>query len=82
MVTILRKEGWILNPNDKVVNGVLKMVERNNGECPCHNTGTDKHCPCSDYRENDICHCGLYLKVSKAPQVSDYMSDTEDLKGD
>lgn len=44
MVTILRKEGWVLNLDDKVVNGVLKMVERNNGECPCHNTGADKHC--------------------------------------
>lgn len=39
MITILRKEGWVLNPNDKVVNGILKMVERNNGECPCHNEG-------------------------------------------
>lgn len=29
---------------------------------PCHNTGEDKKCPCSDYREKDICHCSLYLK--------------------
>ena len=64
MITILRKEGWGLNPNDKVVNRVLKMVERANGECPCHNTGIDKHCPCSDYRENDVCHCGLYVKLA------------------
>lgn len=63
MIQIYRKEGWVLNPNDKVVNGIFKMVERNNGECPCHNDSEDKHCPCSDYRENDICHCGLYLKV-------------------
>ena len=64
MVTILRKEGWGLNPNDKVVNGVLKMVEKNNGVCPCHNTGVDKNCPCSDYRETDVCHCGLYVKLT------------------
>lgn len=64
MVIILRKEGWGLNPNDKVVNGVLKMVEKNNGVCPCHNTGVDKNCPCSDYRENDVCHCGLYVKLT------------------
>ena len=56
------------------------MVEKNNGECPCHNTGTDKHCPCSDYRENDICHCGLYLKASKV-LVSDYMSNAGSLEG-
>lgn len=63
MIQILRKEGWQLNPNDKVVNGILRAVERNNGECPCHNDSIDKHCPCSSYRDNDCCHCGLYLKV-------------------
>lgn len=62
MIQILRKEGWMLNPNDKVVNAILKRVELNGGECPCHNTGIDKHCPCSDYRENDECHCNLYIK--------------------
>ena len=62
MIKILRKEGWILNPVDKVVNAILKRCEINNGECPCHNTGEDKHCPCSDYRINDICHCNLYIK--------------------
>lgn len=63
MIKVLRKEGWILNPNDKVVNGILKMIEKNNGECPCDNHSEDKHCPCSDYRENNVCHCGLYLKI-------------------
>ena len=63
MTQIFRKEGWMLNPSDKVVNAILKGVERNNGECPCHNDGHDKHCPCSDYREKDICHCHLYLKI-------------------
>lgn len=63
MIQILRKEGWILNPNDKVVNAILKRCEINDGECPCHNEGEDKHCPCSDYREKDECHCGLYLKI-------------------
>lgn len=63
MVQILRKKGWVLNPNDKIVNSILKRYEMNEGECPCHNTGEDKKCPCSDYRENDKCHCGLYLKL-------------------
>jgi ferredoxin-thioredoxin reductase catalytic subunit len=53
----------VLNPNDKVVNAILRRCEANNGECPCHNTGEDKKCPCSDYRENNTCHCGLYLKM-------------------
>ena len=62
MIQILRKEGWVLNPDDKVVNAILRRCEANNGECPYHNTGEDKKCPCSDYREKDICHCSLYLK--------------------
>lgn len=65
MVQILRKEGWALNSNDKKVNSILKLMERNNGECPCANNSKDKHCPCSDYREHDKCHCGLYLRINK-----------------
>jgi len=52
----------MLNPSDKIVNGILKMVENNNGICPCQNDSEDPHCPCSDYRDNDICHCTLYVK--------------------
>lgn len=62
MFQILRKEGWQLNPDDKIINGVLKGLQRNHWECPCQNNSWDKKCPCSDYRENDICHCTLYIK--------------------
>lgn len=62
MITILRKEGWILNPKDKTVNSIIKMIENNDGNCPCHNTSEDPKCPCTDYRINDVCHCGLYQK--------------------
>ena len=62
MVKLYRKEGFDLNPNDKIVNSIFKRVENNNGECPCHNNSIEKKCPCSDYRDNDICHCGLYIK--------------------
>lgn len=62
MIKIFRKEGWQLNPNDKTVNGILKMLENNAGMCPCYNESYDSECPCSDYREKDICHCGLYVK--------------------
>ena len=30
MVHIYRKEGWVLNPNDKIVNAILKRCEINN----------------------------------------------------
>jgi len=26
MIQILRKEGWILNPNDKIVNGIQELI--------------------------------------------------------
>ena len=63
---IYRKLGWVLNPNDKVVNSIIKRIEKNNGECPCVNPGEtheDRLCPCKTYRENDKCCCGLYLKL-------------------
>ena len=72
MIQILRKEGWILNPNDKVVNSILKRCELNNGECPCQNPGLtreDRLCPCKEYRENDICHCTLYIKTNASSNI-------------
>lgn len=65
MIEILRKDGWELNPNDKIVNAILRRCEVNNGECPCVNSGEtheDRLCPCKEYRENDVCHCSLYVK--------------------
>ena len=65
MISILRKKGWILNPNDKIVNAIMKRCELNNFECPCHNPGEtheDRLCSCKEYRENDVCHCNLYVK--------------------
>lgn len=67
MVTNFIKEGWKLNPNSKVVNAILKQIDANDGECPCVNPGKtreDRMCPCKEYRENDICHCGLYVKIN------------------
>ena len=56
------KNGWIINPNEKIVNGIIKGINRNNGECPCSNDSDDKHCPCSNYRLKDKCCCKLYIK--------------------
>lgn len=68
VIPILRKEGWVLNPNDKVVNAILKRIELNGGECPCQNPGQtreDRLCPCRHYREEDQCCCSLYVRDSK-----------------
>ena len=65
MFQILRKPGFKLNPNDKIVNSILKALNRNDGHCPCKNkyTGTnDDVCPCRAYREEDCCCCTLYIK--------------------
>jgi len=69
MIPLYRKEGWILNPNDKIVNAILKRCEANDGECPCHNPGLtreDRLCPCKSYRENDKCCCNLYIKENES----------------
>jgi len=63
MIEILRKDGWVLNPNDKIVNAILKRIEANEGKCPCWGASSmDNHCPCEEYRLNDVCHCTLYIK--------------------
>ena len=61
---ILIKEGWQLNPNEKIVKGITKLLERNEGMCPCvheKNDG-DLHCPCESYRLRNKCCCQLYIK--------------------
>lgn len=65
MIKIHRKEGWQLNPNDKVVDAIINRIEKNNGECPCHNPGVTREerlCPCKSYLEEDKCCCSLYIK--------------------
>jgi ferredoxin-thioredoxin reductase catalytic subunit len=57
------KEGWQLNPNEKVVNGIIKGINRCGGDCPCANTSEELKCPCSGYRLNDKCCCNLYVKI-------------------
>ena len=54
------KDGWVLNPNEKVVNAIINRINKCEGNCPCMNDSEDKHCPCSNYRLKDHCCCGLY----------------------
>lgn len=60
---ILRKAGWDLNPDDKVVNSIIRALERNGGHCPCHSNDSIGHnvCPCSSYTQHNKCHCTLYV---------------------
>lgn len=55
------KDGFMLNPNDKIVESILKALNRNEGYCPCVNNSEDKKCPCSNYRTLNKCCCNLYI---------------------
>lgn len=61
------KPGWQLNPNEKVVKGITKLLEKNNMVCPCVHMEDDGdlRCPCESYRLRDKCCCKLYIKLNK-----------------
>ena len=62
--TYILHPGWKLNPNEKVVKGITKGIDRCKGECPCDNPykGTeDAKCPCRGYLHENRCCCTLYL---------------------
>jgi len=67
VMRFFEKEGWMLNPNDRIVNAIVRRCGKCGGLCPCaHETedyeGKDLHCPCTDYTVKDVCVCGLYIK--------------------
>jgi len=53
----------ILNPNKEHVNKIKKALEKTGGYCPCLlERSEDTICTCKDMRENNICHCKLYIE--------------------
>lgn len=67
------KQGWILNPSQKIVEGIKRALIRTEGECPCANIGRtreDRMCPCREYRENDHCCCNLYVRTITLKDLS------------
>ena len=66
-IKIIRKEGFKLNPNDEIVNRIFRELDKNGGHCPTiikNRVGHDQ-CPCSEYLQNNICYCKLYIKEDK-----------------
>ena len=63
-IKILRKEGYEVNPDDKIVNNIFRMLSNNDGHCPCSHPEREGHdqCPCTDWIKNSICYCRLYVK--------------------
>jgi len=80
-IKIIRKEGWILNPDDSKVNGIFNTIGQNGGHCPTRTKTRIGHdqCPCADYLERDICHCGLYLKEPKINKDESKENNSKDI---
>ena len=70
-------QGFKLNPDEKIVNFIIKGLLKNKKEkgelyCPCRRvTGSKEEdkkiiCPCvfslTEIREKGKCHCGLFVK--------------------
>lgn len=63
MYHLISKDGFVINPNQRTVEAITSLLERNGGTCPCgSNKSEDKTCPCSDFREKGVCCCGLYIR--------------------
>ena len=51
-----------LNPDNEIVKMVREALKENDGYCPCKITHIeDNKCMCKEFREQGICHCGLYI---------------------
>lgn len=59
-----RRKRLVLNPNEKLVENIMKAIRRAEGFCPCvakRESGT--LCPCTDMTQNNVCHCHLFVPV-------------------
>lgn len=73
-IKIVRKDGFILNPKDEIVNNIFRLLGSNHGHCPTvipNRKGHDQ-CPCEDYLEHNKCHCGLYIKKDSEIQKDEW----------
>lgn len=58
--------GMILNPDKESVKYILDRIKANNGYCPCTLVeNEDTKCKCKEMREQNICHCNLYVEEVK-----------------
>lgn len=56
----------ILNKNKDVTIKIINKIYENDGYCPCVRIRSeDTLCPCKKMRENNICHCGLFVDYEK-----------------
>lgn len=56
----------ILNQDREFVTAMRRALQENDGYCPCALIKSeDTRCMCREFRENGICHCGLYTKIAE-----------------
>ena len=66
-IRIVRKEGFIINPDDEKVNEIFRKLDRNGGHCPSKIPNREGHdqCPCSAYLQLGKCYCKLYVRTNE-----------------
>lgn len=53
----------IKNPDRDYLNNIRTAIRDNDGYCPCVlQRNEDTKCPCRNFRDKNICHCGLYVE--------------------
>jgi len=64
---IIRKKGFVLNNDDEELTSILNKIIVNQGHCitSVKNRNGHDQCPCSEYLQNNICHCNLYVKENE-----------------
>jgi len=56
----------IRNPDEEHALRIEKAIEEGKGYCPCLlQKIEDTKCKCKDMRENNICHCNLFVEEEK-----------------
>jgi ferredoxin-thioredoxin reductase catalytic chain len=78
-----RKNGWVLNPDEKILSTVIRGLARNEQKsgrryCPCRLRSGDEEkdknivCPCICHRDeiakDGHCHCQLYYRKDTAEE--------------
>jgi ferredoxin-thioredoxin reductase catalytic subunit len=57
-------EGFILNPDRAIADAIMDGLYAKDGYCPCvFEKPEGKLCPCEEFINEKICHCGLYVKI-------------------
>ena len=76
---IVPHEGDMFNPKDAAREHLLQALLQGGGFCPCQpKKDRDTMCPCKNYRMDNKCICGLFVKL---PQVVNEDSGENEVVG-